>query len=101
MLIIITNFLNAVFLIAIEINWNRQPREIIEDSIPVRLSEKPNSLVIVARKEDATRIDIRYSSIDSQIYINLPVFKCFSEKEFIYITQTKYITIFKKINLKD
>ena len=46
------------------------PREITDDRIPVRLSEKPNSLVRVARKELATRIDIRYSNAASNMYIS-------------------------------
>ena len=46
-----TNTKNLIFLHlnGKEKSWNKQPKEIIEDKIPVRLSENPNSLVRVAR----------------------------------------------------
>ena len=66
-----------------ENSWNKQPKEIIEDKIPVRLSESPNSLVRVARKEPAIKMDIKYSKVASKIYINLLRFKLFTEISFI------------------
>ena len=67
MLIVITNFLDFPFFKKSERSWNTHPNEIIEESIPVRLSEKPRFLVKVARKEPATIIAIKYSSVASII----------------------------------
>lgn len=51
----------------------------MDDKIPVRLSENPNSLVNVARKDPATSIEIRYSKAASKIYIILLLFKAVSD----------------------
>ena len=48
-----------------------QPNDIIDESIPVKLSESPNSLVNVAKYEPETRISIKYSKDIIFNYIQL------------------------------
>ena len=56
----------------------------MDDRIPVRLSENPNSFVSVARKEPATNMEIKYSKVASKVYSNLLRFMLFAEMPFIY-----------------
>ena len=64
--------------IKIERSWKRHPREMIDERIPVRLSENPSSLVRVARNEPATIMEMKYSSAASMTYIVLPLFNALS-----------------------
>ena len=74
-----TNFLMLVLRMDNDSSWKRQPREMMEDNMPVRLSEMPNSFVRVARKEPATKMEIKYSKAASSRYINLLRFRLHSE----------------------
>ena len=75
---IITNFLALLGLIERDKSWNKHPSEITEERTPVKLSEKPNSLVRVAKKEPATKTEIKYSIAASNMYITLLRFNIFS-----------------------
>jgi hypothetical protein len=57
----------------------------MDERMPVRLSEKPSSLVSFARKELATRMEIKYSSAASAIYAIFPLWSSFFVK-FISVT---------------
>ena len=72
-----------------ENSWNKQPKEMTEDKIPVKLSEIPSSFVKEARNEPVTKREIRYSSAASIKYITRLRFIAASETEFIDVFPLK------------
>lgn len=56
-----TSFFCRVLRINKDKSWNKLPKEMTEEKIPVKLSEKPSSLVRLAKKEPETKMEIKYS----------------------------------------